>query len=96
MGNTPQKALVCPGCAREVPHGSLYCPYCCGEDGREGALRRGGFIGGIFGLMAGGLAASVWFAIIGPERADWNVTLAMVFGGVITGLVLGMIHQRKR
>ena len=96
MVDIPHKVMVCPGCAREVPSGAPYCPYCCGEDGRECALRRGGFIGGIFGLMAGGLAASVWFAFIGPEHATWNATLGMVFGGVIAGLVLGLIHQRKR
>lgn len=87
--------ITCESCEREVPNGSIYCPYCCGEDGREGAIKRGGFVGGIFGLMAGGIVAAIWSSIVGPERGTWGMVLGITMGSVVTGVLLGMIRQRK-
>ena len=89
------QTITCESCEREVPNGSIYCPYCCGEDGREGAIKRGGFVGGILGLMAGGVAAAVWFSAVGPERGTWGMVFGITMGCVVTGALLGMIRQRK-
>jgi len=88
------KVVVCPGCEREVPSGAVYCPYCCGRDGRGGARRRGAFIGAIGGLMIGGVAAAIWSSIVGPERATWGVTFAVVLAWMASGMVWGMLRQR--
>jgi len=88
------KVVVCPGCEREVPHGATYCPYCCGKDGRGGALRRGGFIGGIGGLMLGGVLAAIWSSVVGPERATWGLTFGIVVASVVAGMLWGMLRRR--
>lgn len=87
--------VVCAGCEREVPNGSIYCPYCCGEDGQLGAVKRGGFIGGVMGMIAGGLIAAFWSSIVGPERGTWGMVFGITLGGAVTGLILGMVRQRK-
>ncbi len=87
--------VVCAGCEREVPDGSIYCPYCCGEDGQLGAVKRGGFIGGVMGMIAGGLIAAFWSSIVGPERGTWGMVFGITLGGAVTGLILGMVRQRK-
>ena len=89
------QTIICESCERELPHDSIYCPYCCGEDGRQGAIKRGGFVGGIFGLMAGGVGAAVWSSIVGPEQAGWGMVLGITMGTVVAGALLGMIRQRK-
>ena len=88
------KVVVCPGCERDVPNGAIYCPYCCGKDGRSGALKRGAFIGGVCGLMVGGVLAAIWFSVVGPERATWGVTLAVVVACLTTGMLWGMLRLR--
>lgn len=89
------ETITCESCEREVPNGSIYCPHCCGDDGREGAIKRGGFVGGMLGLMAGGVAAAVWSSIVGPERGTWGMVFGITMGSVVTGALLGMIRQRK-
>lgn len=87
--------IFCRSCEQLVPAGSLYCPHCCGKDGRRGALRRGAFIGGVFGLLAGGLAAAVWFTIVGPEQATGEPVVTITLACAAIGVVLGAIHNRK-
>lgn len=91
-GSTP---IVCPSCEREVPGTALYCPYCCGDDGRSGAMTRGAFIGGIFGLLAGGLAAAFWSSLVGPEQATWWPVLAIALGGGGGGMIIGALSNRR-
>ena len=88
--------VVCPACERELPKESLHCPYCCGDDGHQGALMRGAYIGAIVGLMVGGVAAAVWSTVVGPERATWELTLGVVAACVTTGLIWGILHQRGK
>lgn len=90
-----EEGMLCPSCERLVPAGSSYCPYCCGEDGRRGAIKRGVFIGGVFGLLAGGLAAAVWSSIVGPEQATGELVLAITLACAAVCSVLGAIHHRK-
>ena len=94
MTDDVPKLVVCPGCERAVPNGAIYCPHCCGQDGRDGALKRGAFIGGLGGLMVGGVVAAIWSSVVGPERATWGVTFAVVVAGVATGMIWGMLRQR--
>jgi len=96
MTDILHKPMICTGCEREVPAESSFCPYCCGEDGRRGAFMRGGFIGGIFGLMAGGLAASLWSSVIGQDRVTWSMTLGAVLAGATLGMIWGVFHQRRK
>jgi hypothetical protein len=88
--------VTCESCEREVPKDAAFCPYCCGEDGQLGAVKRGAFVGGILGLMGGGIGAAVWSSIVGPERGSWGVVLGIALGGVLAGVVLGMIRRRKQ
>ena len=90
------KVVVCPGCERDVPNGAIYCPYCCGKDGRSGALKRGAFIGGVCGLMVGGVLAAIWSSVVGPERATWGVTFGVAVAGMATGMIWGMLRQRRQ
>ncbi len=90
-----EERIPCPSCERLVPAGSSYCPYCCGEDGRRGAIKRGVFIGGVFGLLAGGLAAAVWSSIVGPEKATGEWVLAITLACAAISSMLGAIHNRK-
>lgn len=96
MDEPVAQLVVCPACERELPKGSLHCPYCCGDDGHQGALMRGAYIGAIVGLMVGGVAAAVWSTLVGPERATWGLTLGMVVACVTTGSIWGILHQRRQ
>ena len=87
--------ILCRSCEQLLPAGSPYCPHCCGEDGRRGAIKRGAFIGGVFGLLAGGLAAAVWSSIVGPEQATGELVLAITLACAAICSVLGAIHHRK-
>ena len=87
--------MVCPSCEQEVPKGSLYCPFCCGEDGRRGAAKRGAFVGGVFGLLAGGLLTAVWSSAVGPEQASWGPVLSITLAAALAGMVVGAISNRK-
>jgi len=89
------KTIVCESCEREVPADSVHCPYCCGEDGRLGALKRGAFTGGILGLLAGGVGAAVLLSIIGPEYNTWSVVSGIMLGFVVVGAVLGIRAGRN-
>lgn len=89
------KMLVCRSCERALPAGSLYCPSCCGEDGRRGATGRGIFLGGLFGLLAGGLISAVWSSLVGVEQTTWSSVLTIVAACLTTGAVLGVISSRK-
>jgi len=88
--------VTCESCEREVPKDAAFCPYCCGEDGQLGAVKRGAFVGGILGLMAGGIGAAVWSSIADPERGNWSMVLGITLGCVIAGVVLGMIRRYKK
>ncbi|HPP47137.1 MAG TPA: hypothetical protein PLF25_06500 [Accumulibacter sp.] len=90
------ESIACPSCERKLPGSVLYCPYCCGDDGRSGALARGAFIGGIFGLLAGGLATVLWSNIVGQTQATWGPVLAITLGGGGAGMLIGVIVNRKR
>jgi hypothetical protein len=92
-GESPM--IFCRSCEQLVPAGSLYCPHCCGEDGRRGAIKRGAFIGGVFGLLAGGLAAAVWSTIVGPEQATGELVATITLAFAAIGVVSGAIHNRK-
>ncbi|WP_300453355.1 hypothetical protein [Accumulibacter sp.] len=93
---TAAETIICPSCERQVAAGSLYCPYCCGEDGRRGATKRGAFVGGVFGLLAGGLLTALWSSVVGPEKATWGVVFAITIGGGVFGMVVGAISNRWR
>lgn len=101
--NTPQmeknsapETVTCGSCLQSVPNGAIYCPRCCGEDGQLGAIKRGGFVGAVVGLMAGGIVAAIWTAIAGPERGTYGMVFGIALGSAVTGLMLGMIRQRKK
>lgn len=96
MADLVHPPSICSACERELPPQSDFCPYCYGEDGRRGAYLRGAFIGGVFGLIAGGLAASLWSAIIGPENLTWSMTFGAVFAGATFGVICGMFSQRRK
>jgi hypothetical protein len=87
--------IICRSCEQSVPSGSLYCPYCCGADGRRGATKRGAFVGGVFGLLAGGLASAAWSSVVGAEHAGWGVVGSITLGGVTIGIVLGAILNHR-
>ncbi len=89
------ETIICRSCEQAVPGGSLYCPYCFGADGRRGAMTRGAFVGGVFGLLAGGLASAFWSSLVGPENAGWSVVGSIVVGGVTLGVVVGAIVNRR-
>lgn len=95
MAGDVREVMVCPSCEQEVPKGSLYCPYCCGADGRRGATKRGAFVGGVFGLLAGGLLTAVWSSVVGPEEATWGPVLSITLAATAAGMVVGAIGNRK-
>ena len=88
--------VVCPSCERELPKGSLHCPYCCGDDGDQGALMRGAYIGAIVGLMVGGIVAAVYSSLVGTDNATWGFSMGVVVACVTTGLIWGVLHQRGK
>jgi len=90
------ETIICPSCEQSVPGDALYCPYCCGDDGRLGAAKRGAFIGGIFGLLGGGLTTALWSSFVGPEQATWGPVLTITLGGGGGGMLLGALINRKK
>ncbi|MDA0190381.1 MAG: hypothetical protein OSW77_08655 [Proteobacteria bacterium] len=93
--DAPPATVTCDNCGGAVPNGAIYCPHCCGADGRDGAVLRGAFVGAVIGTMAGGLLAALWYSLVGPERGSWGMVLGVTVGCATTGLMLGMIRQRK-
>ncbi|MCP5228696.1 hypothetical protein [Accumulibacter sp.] len=89
------EVIVCRGCGRMLPASSLYCPHCCGADGRRGATAGGAFLGGLFGVLAGGLIAAVWSSAVGPEQLNWSQMFAAVLPCIAIGVVVGIIRSRK-
>lgn len=89
------KTVTCENCEREVPADSLHCPYCCGEDGRLGALKRGAYTGGILGMMVGGVSTAMFLSLFGPEYNTWSVVSGIIFGFVLVGAALGINNSRK-
>jgi hypothetical protein len=94
-GTASSETMVCPSCERLLPVGSLYCPHCCGHDGRRGAIGRGAMFGWVFGFLAGGLASAAWSSFVGPEQAGWTEVLTTTFSCAIVGMVVGMVVSRK-
>jgi len=90
------QVVLCPACERELPKGSLHCPYCCGDDGDQGSLMRGAYIGAIVGLMVGGIVAAVYSALVGPVHATWGLSMGVVVACVTIGLIWGVLHQRGK
>ena len=74
MSEHAPRFVVCPGCGRDVPNGSIYCPYCCSESGRQSALLRAALKGALFGAFVGCLLAVAWTLAIGLDRATWGCT----------------------
>jgi hypothetical protein len=68
--------IVCGSCQRVLPGDARYCPTCCGEDGRRGALQGAIFLGAVLGVLAGGLIAAVWSSAVGVEQTRWSDVLA--------------------
>lgn len=93
-GELPE-VIVCRACERMLPASSLYCPHCCGADGRRGATGRGAFLGGLFGVLAGGLIAAVWSSAVGPEQTSWSQMLTVLLPCIAIGAVIGIIRSRK-
>jgi hypothetical protein len=89
------ETITCNNCEREVPHGSLHCPHCCGEDGLRGSLQRGAFTGGILGLIAGGVGAAFFLSIFGSEYNTWTVVSGIVLCFVLVGAGLGIKNSRS-
>jgi len=95
-GEPAPAMIACPSCSQPVPVGSPYCPYCCGEDGRRGALMRGAMLGWLFGFLTGGLASAAWSSYVGPEQTTWTPVLMTTFGCAAAGVVIGMIANWRR
>ena len=93
---TDAETIVCPSCEQAVPRGAPYCPYCCGEDGRRGVTKRGAFIGGVFGLLAGGLSSAVWSSLVGVEQATGKLVLAITLACAAVGAIVGAILSRRQ
>ena len=90
------ETIICPSCEQSVPGDALYCPYCCGDDGRLGAAKRGAFIGGIFGVILGWLVA--WgikqFAGIAASVSLTSVLLAFCVSAAI-GIIFGYYPAKR-
>ncbi|EXI73941.1 MAG TPA: zinc ribbon domain-containing protein [Candidatus Accumulibacter phosphatis] len=95
-GEPVQGMIVCPSCSQLVPAGAPYCPYCCGEDGRRGAMMRGAMLGWLFGFLTGGLASAAWSSYVGPEQTAWTPVLMTTFGCAAAGVIIGMIVNWRR
>jgi Na+/proline symporter len=89
------KTITCENCEREVPAGSLHCPYCCGEDGQRGELKRGAYTGGILGMIVGAVCTAMFLSLFGPEYNTWPVVSGIILGFVIVGAALGVNNSRK-
>lgn len=89
------KTITCESCEREVPADSRHCPYCCGEDGQLGALKRGAYTGGILGMMAGGVSAAMFLSVFGPEYNTWGMVSGIILGFALVGAALGINSSRK-
>ena len=95
MSEHAPRFVVCPGCGRDVPNGSIYCPYCCSESGRQSALLRAALKGALFGAFVGCLLAVAWTLAIGLDRATWGRAFAVVVAVLTTGLILAMVRHRR-
>ena len=89
------KVIICRGCQRTLPGDARYCPHCCGADGRRGATGRGAFLGGLFGVLAGGLIVAVWSSAVGPEQTTWSQVGAPLLACVVVGVLVGIVRSRK-
>jgi len=87
-------APVCPACEQPIAPNAAYCPHCYGDDGRRGAVKRGAFVGGIFGLLGGGLLVAVWSPIVGPQQATWGSVLSIMAAAALAGIVVGALRSR--
>jgi hypothetical protein len=93
--NTAVKTITCENCEREVPAGSLHCPYCCGEDGQRGELKRGAYTGGILGMIVGAVSTAMFLSLFGPEYNTWPVVSGIILCFIIVGAALGINNSRK-
>lgn len=90
------ETVTCSGCGGAVPNGSIYCPHCCGEDSKMTAVKGGALRGAVLGVIGGLLFAALWFAWVGMERGTWGMVFGFTVAGGTTGLMLGMVRQRKK
>jgi hypothetical protein len=94
-GDSPA-VVKCARCGQEVANGTVYCPHCCGAQGRQAAIIRGAFRGALFGLLVGAVIAGCWSVFLGADRASWGRALAVVVTCLATGMMWGMIRQGHR
>lgn len=87
--------VVCGSCQRTLPGDALYCPHCCGEDGRRGQTTAGMFLGAVIGVLAGGLVTAAWSSAVGAENMRWRDALATLGVCVVIGVVVGILRTRK-
>jgi len=88
--------VTCSGCGREVPNGVIYCPHCCGADGRQAAIVRGALLGAAFGALVGCLLAGLWYLLLGFERATWGRSFGVLVACATTGALWGMLRRGRR
>lgn len=93
-GDAVPETIICAGCEQPIAKDAPHCPYCCGEDGRLGEVKRGAFLGAVFGLLGGSLLVAVWSSIVGPEQATWGPVLSIVLAGAVTGMIVGALRSR--
>ncbi|HRF04404.1 zinc ribbon domain-containing protein [Accumulibacter sp.] len=87
--------IVCGSCQRILPGDSRYCPYCCGEDGRRGAMQGAIFLGAVLGVLAGGLLTAVWSSAIGAEQTRWSDVLATLATCITIGVAIGVFRTLR-
>lgn len=87
--------IVCGSCQRMLPGDSRYCPICCGEDGRRGAMQGAIFLGAVLGVLAGGLITAVWSSAVGAEQTRWSDVLATLATCIAIGVAIGIFRTRR-
>lgn len=87
--------IVCGSCQRILPGDARYCPTCCGEDGRRGALQGAIFLGAVLGVLAGGLIAAVWSSAVGVEQTRWSDVLATLATCITIGVAIGIFRTLR-